>query len=196
MEDSSTNENKSNKRVRDDSASSLELKRSRVDSVTDLSGLNRVDSETREINSPEPEKITDDILDMLDDPDSEPEIEDLDSVIKSFEEEILNPDPATDSGELVYLLGASDDELGLPPAFSPSDEQPVHKVSDLVINPPDAVELNENFAFVDELPGYDSFGFGIGEDNGGNVDFVTLGGLFDYSDGPEYSWRPESLRAL
>lgn len=194
MEDS-TNENKSNKRVRDDSGSSPELKRSRVDSVADLSGLNRVDSETQEINSPET-KISDDIIDILDDPDSEPEIEDLDSVIKSFEEEILNPDPATDSGELVYLLGASDDELGLPPAFSPSDDGPDHKVSDLVINPPDAVELNENFAFVDELPNYDSFGFGIGEDNGGSVDFVTLGGLFDYSDGSEYSWRPESLRAL
>lgn len=160
----------------------------RVDSNSDTSDSDRVVSEIPEMNSPETIKITEDILNILDDPDSDPEIQDLDSVIKSFEVEILNPDPVTDSVDLDYLLGASDDELGLPPAISPSNEQPEKKISNLDTNPPGAVE---NFAFVDELPSYDSFG--IGEDNG---DFVTLGGLFDYSEAAEYSWRPESLSAL
>lgn len=175
----------------------------RVESVTDKLESGRVNSvytesdpdlpDITEMGSPETIKITEDILNILDDPDSDPEIQDLDSVIKSFEEEIHNPDPVTESIGLDYLLGASDDELGLPPA----GDQPERKVSYPDPDPSPAVEINEDFAFIDELPSYDSAEFGLGGDNNGsNCDFVTLGGLFDYSEATEFSWRSESLSAL
>ncbi|KAK4361980.1 hypothetical protein RND71_017221 [Anisodus tanguticus] len=168
------------------------------------------------LDSPEAKQIREDILDILDEPDAltecVPEIQDLDSVMKSFEEEMLHgstiEDPQTvldltssDSGEsqpdLGYLLEASDDELGLPPTFSPADEQ---------VNAVESAVMPEATVFVN-MPNYDTFDFGMdpevrdGDNDGGNSDgdFVTVGGLFDYPeplDFSEFSWRQESLPAL
>ncbi|XP_019069696.1 uncharacterized protein [Solanum lycopersicum] len=168
-----------------------------------------------DVDSPEAKQIREDILDILDEPETVrdgtiPENQDLDSVIKSFEEEILHPStqpsPQTfidltfsDSGrtqsDLGYLLEASDDELGLPPSFSP--ERNVDSES----------RLGNTIGFENELLRHDSFDFGMlagimdgdnyGSENGG--DFVTVGGLFDYPDPSnfsELSRLPESLPAL
>lgn len=196
-----------------DSIDKDELKPIQDDSENESTEFNRVHSKDTELDSPEVKKIRDDILDILDDfdtvTDGEPEIQDLDSVMKSFEEEILHPQPESDSGELGYLLEASDDELGLPPAISPSGEKPNNQANDETITnlPSEASGFGNNVGFENELPSYDPFGFGFGEETGssnnnnddGDGGFVTVGGLFDYSEGPDYSefsWRPESLPAL
>ncbi|KAK4350008.1 hypothetical protein RND71_029321 [Anisodus tanguticus] len=207
-----------------------------VQGSPDLSELNRVESRSGvtqnssgsnppesdvvetdvDLDSPEAKQIREGILNILDEPDAltecVPEIQDLDSVMKSFEEEMLHgstiDDPQTvldltlsESGEsqsdLGYLLEDSDDELGLPPTFSPVDEQ-VNAVESAVM--PEATEFLN-------MPNYDTFDFGMdpevrdGDNEGGNNndDFVTVGGLFDYpepSDFSEFSWRQESLPAL
>lgn len=170
-----------------------------VESVTDTTELYRVDSadfDRVDSADPDPIQMTEEILDILEDTDIDSSIQGLDSVIKSFEEEIINPFPATESGELDYLLGASDDELGLPPAKSLDNEKPENKSTESVTSPYQNVELKEDFAFVDELPVYDSSEFGLGDDNYDGSDFSTLGGLFDYSETPEYLWQPESLTVL
>ncbi|WVZ13720.1 hypothetical protein V8G54_011286 [Vigna mungo] len=128
---------------------------------------------------------------MLDDADNVPDrdtVQGLDSVIKSFEDEIkaptldLDPNDPTqvpDSGELQtklgYLLEASDDELAL-------------------------LELAGFNGFEDYVPGFDAFGFGSGfaaESDGGAGGFVTVDGLFDYADSAaDVLWRSESLQAM
>lgn len=218
-----------------------------VDASHDSTEFNRVDSESEvspnssgsdrfrrseqhetdivetdvDLDSPEAKQIREDILDILDEPDAltdcPPEIQDLDSVMKSFEEEILHRSNhldtqtvldlmSSDAGdsrpELGYLLEASDDELGLPPTFSPAEVQ-VNTGSSM----PEAAELVNIVEFEDEMPNYDTFDFCMatevrqGDNDGvnGNGDFVTVGGLFDYpepSDFSEFSWRQESLPAL
>uniref|UniRef100_A0A0E0JDN7 Uncharacterized protein n=1 Tax=Oryza punctata TaxID=4537 RepID=A0A0E0JDN7_ORYPU len=69
-----------------------------------------------------------DLLDMLDDDtDAGGAAGDLASVMRSFEEEIVAGDVAGDVAptqpELGFLLEASDDELGLPPATASSSEE-------------------------------------------------------------------------
>lgn len=168
-----------------------------------------------DVDSLEVKQIRENILDILDEPETVtdgtvPENQDLDSVIKSFEEEILPSSTVpsrqtfidltlSDSSEfqsdLGYLLEASDDQLGLPPTFSPE-------------NHIDAKSRLENtIKFENELPRYDSFDLGMlaGIMDGNNYDgenggdFVTVGGLFDYPDPSnfsELSRLPESLPAL
>lgn len=242
-----TENNNSNKRSRvesglDSAGDSPESKRvnTEVEIGPDSSELNRVDSESRAspnrsnspesddvqrdvyLDSPEAKQIREDILDILDEPDAltecPPEIQDLDSVMKSFEKEILHHSPnnnsqtvldltPSESGDsqpdLGYLLEASDDELGLPPTISPADEQANAETSFM----PEAAELVNMAGFEDEMPNYDTFDFGmdheatVGDNDGGNSngDFVTVGGLFDYpepSDFSDFSWRQESLPAL
>ncbi|CAK9147733.1 unnamed protein product [Ilex paraguariensis] len=213
-------ENNTNKRARDDSQlgpDSPESKRVRNDSEINSSELKQLEeleinsAESTDLNSgdsqldsTETERVRSDILDILDDdPDNDPEIQDLDTFIKSFEEEILHPTPlppASESGEsqpeLGYLLEASDDELGLPPAVSPSGEHPQNETSSSETAVPKDVGLANMLGFEDGLQNYDSFVFGIGEGTEGNNEngeFVTLDGLFDYAD---FSWQAESLPAL
>lgn len=175
------------------------------------------------LDSPEARQFRDDILEILDEPDTlterDPVIQDLDSVIKSFEEEILHPAPplsdeqtvidlpSSDSGEsqpdLGFLLEASDDELGLPPTVSSPEKQGTNDAADL---PAGASVLDNLIGFENDLTSYDSFDLGIagtteGDNYGGNNggEFVTVDGLFDYSepsDFSEFSWRPESLPAV
>ncbi|KAG7594542.1 hypothetical protein ISN45_Aa01g032940 [Arabidopsis thaliana x Arabidopsis arenosa] len=112
-----------------------------------------------------------DLLNMFDVPDSsDGEVPGLESVVKSLEEEIISTqatEDKTSSSEdamvkLVYLLEASDDELGLPPRFmaSPSNGEEV------VLEP---IEYD-----VGEV--YDSFDFGI-SGCGGWMDDVELDGF-------------------
>lgn len=205
------------KRVRDDSGdnsgrcgvSSSDPKRLRVDfeNSTDDSGdstLVRVDSDDSRLESPEVQRIQDDLLHILDEDtvterDPDPEIQGLESVIRSFEEEILVAAPELapavldqtyDSGEsqleLGYLLEASDDELGLPPTISPEEETKIEAV-DFDTSSLGAAGLTGFLGFENEIPNYDSFEFGVGFDPYSNTDdtsgeLVALGGLFDYSD--------------
>ncbi|KAK6133838.1 hypothetical protein DH2020_032431 [Rehmannia glutinosa] len=171
------------------------------------------ESELLDSDSPEVKRLRENLLDGLDD---ESEFctasQDLDSFMKSFEEEITaSPSAAggeaadvvdltSDSGEsrpdLGYLLEASDDELGLPPtASSPVGDELVRVESE-------SSDLGGEFW---EIPSYDSFGFGFAETetetncNGGNGEYVALDGLFDYSDmgfgSSDFAWRPETLPA-
>lgn len=248
-QDNKDNDNTSRKRARDDSddsgCDSPEFKLSRVGSVnsglnstelyqnlsgSDNSGFNsvelgdnRFDTDDSGVNSPEVKRIQDDLLDILDDSD-EPAIQGLDSVIKSFEEEILVADPALGPAvvevtshcggsqpDLGYLLEASDDELGLPPTFSSGDEEKIGAVDFEVVSGSGAVGFGEMLGFEHEIASYDSFEFGLGCNPDGNSyasnyndggDFVALGGLFDYSDEnfvpPDVSGlqrQPESMSA-
>ncbi|KAJ8560598.1 hypothetical protein K7X08_022458 [Anisodus acutangulus] len=152
-----------------------------------------------DVNSSEAKQIREDILDILDEPetvtDDVPEVHDLDSLIKSFEEEIIHPHQTvidltlTDSGDssqsdLGYLLEASDDELGLPPTVSPTNHIDAES---------DAALLTNTIGFENELLRYDSFdlvmlagimdGDSYGSENDG--DFFTVGGLFDYPNPSE-----------
>ncbi|KAM7274996.1 hypothetical protein ACFE04_016862 [Oxalis oulophora] len=86
-------------------------------------------AELDRFDSVDVKRLRDDLLSNFDDDsaESDPVLYELDSVMKSFQQEITpssSPAPVivdltSDSGEshldLGYLLGASDDELGLPP---------------------------------------------------------------------------------
>ncbi|OIS95784.1 PREDICTED: uncharacterized protein LOC109235254 [Nicotiana attenuata] len=173
-----------------------------------LSSKKRVrdNSAELEINSPEVKRLREDLLDDLYDP-SEfcSSSHDLDSFMKSFEDEITSPEPAmagvwSESGEsqpeLGYLLEASDDELGLPP--------PTESETELSRVCTESAEIrNELLGFDGEIPGYDPFDLGIVESDqySANVigEYVVLDGLFDHSElgfgSGDFLWRPETLPA-
>ncbi|KAH9778635.1 hypothetical protein WN944_014116 [Citrus x changshan-huyou] len=212
IEDSG-NEN-SKKRVRDELDGHSETnspisKLARVDSVASDGN-----SDGSGVSSPEAKRIHDDLLNFLDEADSVPAIQDLDSVIRSFEEEILVPEQAppvvtSDAGEarpeLGFLLEASDDELGLPPSFSTGAEQQKIEAVDLKTSGCDAVKLDDMaLGFENEMPSYEAYNFGIcGDADGGDVnvsnDYITLGGglfeSYEPADISDFAWRPESLSA-
>ncbi|XP_058227146.1 uncharacterized protein LOC131335690 [Rhododendron vialii] len=162
-------------------------KRARKDSYLNSSEFVRVEWDEFGVNSPESNRIPDDILDILDDPDpvADSAIQDLDSVIKSFEEEILPhlpspvdfpitvPEYVESQGDLGYLLEASDDELGLPPTAEKQITKT--KSDDLTHLAPEALGSSEVFGFEGELSSYEPFGFEASEEND---DFVAVGGLF------------------
>lgn len=224
--DNSSNNNNKRKRFseeKSDESDLVESKLARVDSLDseddNSAGVaDAVDAcildYSYDVNSPVAKRIQDDLLSsILDESDPDPAIQGLDSVIKSFEEEILFPSellPAvvSDSGEqrpeLGYLLEASDDELGLPPAFSVGDEQNVGETVDLTPTGSETAVAFDNIGlgFDDGLLSYDQYKFGIGgdsENNNFSHDFITLGGgLFDSyepAEISEFAWRQESLSA-
>ncbi|KAF6147109.1 hypothetical protein GIB67_036828 [Kingdonia uniflora] len=149
--------------------------------TTTSSNKKRVWSES-DLESPETKRLRENLLDILEDSEpSESSTQDLDSVMKFFEQEIslLKPSSTTSldtQPELGYLLEASDDELGLPPR----DEET--KGDDGVL-PSVEFGLDQIWRFEDEIPSYE---FEIVDDDGV---------LFDYSD-VFYNWTPESLPAL
>ncbi|GAA0146248.1 hypothetical protein LIER_06250 [Lithospermum erythrorhizon] len=150
----------------------------------------RILLEEPEIDLPEVKKLREDLLNNFeDDDDLCTTSQDLDSFMKSFEEQISAPAPAADSGDLGFLLEASDDELGLPP---PSTEAPV-PAAELVRVESDSSGLSELWEFEDQMANFDSFDFG----STGNVDGID--GLFDYSDtgfgSGEFGCQPETLPA-
>lgn len=167
----------------------------------------RVDSDESEYDSPEVKKLRENLLDDLDgDDDSEfcTTSHDFDSFMKSFEEEItakgteketevvdLTADTDESQPELGYLLEASDDELGLPPAPTTVESE-------------SEIELirNELWEVEERIPNYDLFELGMADlvdYNAGVGEYVALDGLFDHSDlgfaSPDFLWRPETLPA-
>ncbi|KAK3005603.1 hypothetical protein RJ639_016815 [Escallonia herrerae] len=184
----------------------------------------RYESDESEFGSPEVKRLRHDLFDVLDESDDVcTTSQDLDSFMKSFEEEISasgasSPAVAvvdltsescesSESGEsqpeLGYLLEASDYELGIPPSVtSPSEvDNRVETESVRVLSDSDG--LTELWGFNDQISGYDSFEFGFGDvdafNNNTNAEYVALDGLFDYSDlgfgSSDYPWRPETLPA-
>ncbi|KAH1080519.1 hypothetical protein J1N35_020280 [Gossypium stocksii] len=179
------------------------------------------DPDDGEDNLPETRRIPEELLNILDDSDPvsgpDPAIQGLDSVIRSFEEEILIPEqvalPETilDSGEarpeLGFLFEASDDELGLPPSL-PSVEVEQRFETAFEVDEgggSGGVGFGEMMGNEFLIPIYEPFEFGTGVDSDTNNnihsnntgDFVALGGLFEpAADISELAWRPESLSAL
>ncbi|KAF5730358.1 hypothetical protein HS088_TW20G00731 [Tripterygium wilfordii] len=197
--------------LEDEEVDSPESRLTRVASDADSADSKRLRSDSGE--ETEAKKIQEDLLDILDDSDDrDPAIQGLESVMKSFEEEILVPAGTVEGKgyesqpDLGFLLEASDDELGLPPSSSSGEEQKAEAL-DLDFA---AGGFGGILEFEDQLPYYDSFEFGIVGDSANNanyndsVDFMALGGLFDYSDGScqpadvsEIPWRTaESLSSL
>lgn len=154
------------------------------------------DSDT---DSPVVKRLRESLLDSLDD---DPEFctlnQDLDSFMKSFEEEInagvgaAGVDISSDSGDsrpdLGYLLEASDDELGIPPPTSSPGGLEDELRTELVRAESDSSEFAGS---IWENPSCDSFG----EMDTYNGEY----GLFDYSDlglgSTDFTWRPESMPA-
>jgi len=168
-------------------------------------------------------RIREDLLSLLDDSDTVPDdrdspSQDLDSVIRSFEEEISgsgtrpgSPKPdnfvdlTSDSGdsppELGHLLGYDELEAPAPAPVSGGEVAELLRISS------ESSGIGEFWDFQDELPSYDSFGFGMGymeynnshSGQGDNDEYVALDGIFDYSDvnfESDVTWRPETLPAL
>ncbi|GMH17462.1 hypothetical protein Nepgr_019303 [Nepenthes gracilis] len=145
-------------------------------------------------------KIRQDLFDILSDSDivtdTDPEIQGLESVMRSFEDEILlrpgvEVAPGSDLDEslpdLGFLLEASDNDLGIPPtAGTPAREEASGTVNLLEIGS-DSALFQDGLEFQDEIPSYDSFLFWIGEEPHTDVpdgDFVTADGLFSYGFEP------------
>ncbi|KAI3720017.1 hypothetical protein L6452_20924 [Arctium lappa] len=170
----------------------------------------RLDSDDSESNSIQPKRLRDDLLVVLPDSDVCTVTPDLESLMKSFENEISElphsiADRETASGEsrpdLGFLFEASDDELGLPP----TDLTPVETEKNGVSA--ESVEvLGEIWRLEDQMFSYDSFeyGFGYADDDAyintyNNVEYVALDGLFDYTDlgfaSSELSLQPETTPA-
>lgn len=152
------------------------------------------------LDSFQPLPIQEDLLKILDEADvsidRELAIPDLDSVISSFEKEINVPVPAVQP-ELGYLLEASDDELGLPPAALKGEMEPVNfggKYSGIA-------GMKGFLGFEDEVPNYcwlENLSSEI-EWNRSEDEVAALGGLLDHdTDGavemPPY--RSETMFCL
>ncbi|XVF09619.1 hypothetical protein REPUB_Repub07fG0109500 [Reevesia pubescens] len=227
MEDNKGNKKRAREESEDSESQAIsvpDLKLSRVDSAntgSDSPEATHVepDPDDGDIHSPEARRIQEDLLNILDDSDPVigpvPAIQGLDSVIRSFEEEILVPAQApvpvmtSNSGEsqpeLGFLFEASDDELGLPPSFSFVEEEPKFQTVDVEEGEGSGgVGFGEMMGYEFPIPSYESFEFGIGGDSDTNNnsysnrgDFVAFGGLFEpAADISELTWRPESLSAL
>ncbi|KAE9597568.1 hypothetical protein Lal_00029887 [Lupinus albus] len=213
--------NNERKRVRDDSdENSPESKVPRVISVSSDTNsseshltqgnsvesreLGRVDSDKSTLYLSVVNEIQDDFLNMFDE--TVNVTEGFDFVIKSFEEEILKPGSGFEplSAEfkpnLVYLLEASDDELGLPPTVT---EERKLKIDEPGSIGPERVDSTGFLGLEDDLRSIsdEAFGFGNGVvydgyygENGGS--YVTVDGLFDYLEMTEILWRCESLQAM
>ncbi|KAJ6793398.1 uncharacterized protein M6B38_235935 [Iris pallida] len=177
----------SKKRSRNDDDDGVE--ESSIDSLD----VKRIRADLFEILESEPDR---------DGSDPDPAVDDLDSVMRSFEEEIATavpsdpvsvptPDPYPHQPDLGFLLEASDDELGLPPAES-SDCGGLVGAAVAAGDAGEPIwgleEFHLEFGSDDSVNGADA------DDNGVLFD----GGLFDFDDAncgaPEFSdmtWRPE-----
>ncbi|KAF4360833.1 hypothetical protein F8388_015156 [Cannabis sativa] len=177
----------------------------------------RDDSAESELDSFEVKKLREEFLGFLDDSDPDPSTQDLASVMKSLEEEISAPscsvtptpapvvDLASESGEsqpdLGYLLEASDDELGLPPSNSGEDVLKEEE-TELVRVESGSSGIGEFLGFDEQVPSYDSFEFGTGDNFNESNDFLPFDGLFGFSDVyydsadfSDLSWRSETMPA-
>ncbi|CAN0876364.1 hypothetical protein LINGRAHAP2_LOCUS11272 [Linum grandiflorum] len=150
---------------------------------------------------PEVKKIREDLFDILDDSDPDPTVQDLDSVMKSFQEEIspasssltapvvvdLTSESGDSHAELGFLLEASDHELGLPPSSSGQYDEP-----ELVrVDSEEPARLGGDlWGFQDGFPSYDSFELGEVVYDEGLLDYSNV--CFDSAEYSDYSWRLET----
>ncbi|XP_076956025.1 uncharacterized protein LOC143631052 [Bidens hawaiensis] len=171
----------------------------------------RSDSDELAVDSVEAKRI---LLDILDDSEVSTPSQDLDSFMKSFQDEITPVLESTESTQLTeltelaesrvelgFLLEASDDELGLPPSDANSVSSLVEKTTELG----DSAGLSELWGLDDQISSYGSFEyeFGYGDVNVSsgysNGEYVALDGLFDHTDlgfgSSELTWQPETLPA-
>ena len=153
----------------------------------------RDDSDEFEVESSEAKRIREDLLEFLNDSDPTHSTQDLDSVMKSLQEEIsASNSPASlrvtsDSGEsqaqIGYLLEASDDELGLPPPGYPSVHEGKKDETELARVLSDSSGIGDLWEFENQIPNYDLFdlgtGFGTYENN---TEYVAFDGIFNHSD--------------
>lgn len=184
----------------------------------------RDDSADSDLDSLEVKRLRENLLEFLDDSDPDPYTQDVDSVMKSLQEELAaascstTPIPSSlmgkipasatvidltsDSGEsqpeLGYLFGASDDELGLPP----SNSGELKEETELLRVSSDSSGIDEFWGFEDPVPSYGSFEFCTGESYNDGNGFVAFDGLFGYSDVyfdssdfSDLSWRSGTLPA-
>ncbi|KAK7280492.1 hypothetical protein RJT34_25556 [Clitoria ternatea] len=161
--------------------------------MDDSSSKKRVrgDSDESVLESPEAKRLRDDLLELFDDADHALFTQDLDSVMKSFQEEISASSPVSApvtsvSGEshaqIGYLLEASDDELGLPPPGNSSAPEEKKEETELARVSSDSSGIGELWEFEDQIRSYDSFGLGTEIGYECNTDYVAFDGLFDHSD--------------
>lgn len=170
----------------------------------DSKSIEIVHADESGLDSFQPREIQDDLLKILDEAaddsiDRESAIPDLDSVIRSFEEEILVP--VVQQPELGYLLEASDDELGLPP---PGQKEEIEAVE--VVTGNSGVmrgflgfedEDVSNYGWFENLSGENEWNREEEEEEEEEV--VALGGLFDHTDVTAAElplYRPETVYCL
>lgn len=187
-------------------------------------------AEELEFQSAEVKRLRDDLLGFLDDSDPEPGAPDLDSLMRSFQDEIsaasasslpspaavevvdLTAEPGDSKSELGYLLGASDDELGLPPSTTPTPGggEAARREAELVRVASEEPGIGELWELEGGFPGCydDPFQFGAGDAYGGGDEeeggYVAFDGLFDFSDAgydpsdlSDFLWRRgETMPAL
>ncbi|KAG6589552.1 hypothetical protein SDJN03_14975, partial [Cucurbita argyrosperma subsp. sororia] len=204
----------SRKRLRDESNDSLfnfigsNSKFVRLDSANldvDDAPIASVSSDAKSIDSSgldsfQANLIQDDLLKILDDVDAyidrELEIQDLDSVIRSFEKEIQVPVPSVQP-ELGFLLEASDDELGLPPAGEKEETEAVNFAAEFlgsggmkgILGLED--ETVPNYCWLENLRSENEWNREEEEE------VVVLGGLFDHTDvATELAYRSETMPCL
>ncbi|KAG6517182.1 uncharacterized protein LOC121967976 [Zingiber officinale] len=161
-------------------------------------------------SSPEAKRFRDDLLRSILEGDDDASGSEVASVMKSLEEEISLPSApvpglaASDQPDLGYLLEASDDELGLPPAASSSSGEGCGASEAAIAvgdgGEVDGVEFGQIWGFADEMDGYSGLGCGIRPEDkveaAAAEGLVYDAGLFNYSDDlyapsdlPEFSWR-------
>lgn len=169
----------------------------------------RDDTDNSEPDSPEVKKLREDLLDFLDNTDAAcPSNQDLDSMLRSLEEEIsvasYSPEPisvpvvdlTSDSDmslpNLGFLLEASDDVLGLPRSIK-SGEGSKQGETELVRV---SSGIGEFSGFDDQFSNYDSFDFATaGNSQFESYDLGSSDLYFDSSDFSDFSWWSETLPA-
>lgn len=148
-------------------------------------------------------EIQEDLLNILDDTDAsidrESAIQDLDSVIRSFEKEIEVPVPVVQS-ELGFLLEASDDEIGLPPTGEKGEIEGVNHAAPFS----GSGGVKGIFGFEDEMISnyywFENLRSEIKEWSAEEEEEEeALGGLFDHTDVAAElptPYRPETMPCL
>ncbi|KAE9618756.1 hypothetical protein Lal_00047799 [Lupinus albus] len=183
--------------------------------MEDTSGKKRVRDDSSEswLELSESKRLRDDLLEFFDEADLIPSTHDLDSIMKSLQDEIYaSPSPApitvtSNTGEsqphIGYLLKASDDELGIPPPGDSSVKELKKEDAELFRVSSDSSGIGDLWQFEDQITRSDSFdmGNGFGYENS-NTEYVAFDGVFGHSDlyydSAEFfeSWRHETMPAL
>ena len=139
--------------------------------------------------------LREDLLGFLDDMEADPTIQDLDSVMKSFEEEIsqactyssvpvvyLTSNFNESQLELGYLLEALDDELSLLPFGNSLGEEVKNSETKLGWDLSYSSGISELWGFEEHIPSYYSFEYGVGNGYDNTGEYIAFDGLFEHSN--------------